>query len=95
VTTLDPARLTTEAETALYQQLQQVEQSAAAHIAQSDYDAALSAMAGLKAPIDAFFESVLVMDPDDSIRNNRLALLTRIRDLFARVADFRKIQTTS
>jgi glycyl-tRNA synthetase beta chain len=51
-------------------------------------------MAGLKAPIDAFFESVLVMDPDDSIRNNRLALLTQVRNLIARVADFRKIQTT-
>jgi len=92
--TLDSARFTAEAETALYQNLQQTEQSVAAHLAQSDYDAALSAMAGLKAPIDAFFESVLVMDPDDSIRNNRLALLTRIRDLFAGVADFRKIQTT-
>jgi glycyl-tRNA synthetase beta chain len=94
LTTLDSARFTAEAETALYQNLQQTEQSVAAHLAQSDYDAALSAMAGLKAPIDAFFESVLVMDPDDSIRNNRLALLTRIRDLFAGVADFRKIQTT-
>ena len=43
--------------------------------------------------IDSFFDSVLVMDKDDSVRRNRLALLTRIRGLFSRVADFSKIQT--
>jgi glycyl-tRNA synthetase beta chain len=59
----------------------------------SDYDGALEAMSSLKGSIDAFFESVLVMDKDDAIRRNRLALLTRIQDLFATVADFRKIQT--
>jgi glycyl-tRNA synthetase beta chain len=50
-------------------------------------------MARLKGFIDAFFDSVLVMDRDEAVRRNRLALLTRIHDLFTRVADFRKIQT--
>jgi glycyl-tRNA synthetase beta chain len=47
----------------------------------------------LQEPIDRFFDAVLVMDQDTNVRRNRLALLTRVRDLFARVADFRKIQT--
>ena len=41
----------------------------------------------------AFFDAVLVMDKDEAIRRNRLALLTRIHELFSRLADFRKIQT--
>ena len=45
---------------------------------------------GFKPMIDSFFDSVLVMDKDDSVRRNRLALLTRTRALFARVADFGK-----
>ncbi len=62
-------------------------------LARSDFAGALESMARLKPMIDSFFDSVLVMDKDDSVRRNRLALLTRTRDLFARVADFRKIQT--
>lgn len=62
-------------------------------VQRSDYDAALEAMARLKAPIDLFFDAVLVMDKDDAVRRNRLALLTHIHDLFSRVGDFRKIQT--
>mgnify|MGYP000849585869 FL=1 len=55
--------------------------------------AALESMSRLKGFIDAFFDSVLVMDKDEAVRRNRLALLTRIRNLFSGVADFRKIQT--
>jgi glycyl-tRNA synthetase beta chain len=62
-------------------------------LANGDYDGALEAMARLKGFIDSFFDSVLVMDKDDAVRRNRLALLTRIQDLFTKVADFKKIQT--
>jgi len=61
--------------------------------AKSDYAGALETMAQLKGVIDGFFDSVLVMDKDESVRRNRLALLTRIQALFSRIADFRKIQT--
>jgi glycyl-tRNA synthetase beta chain len=52
------------------------------------YSALLEIFAGLRQPIDAFFEAVLVMDPDSAIRDNRLRLLNRFTALFARFADF-------
>jgi len=52
------------------------------------YSAVLASFAGLRVPIDAFFEAVLVMDPDESIRDNRLRLLNRFVELFGRFADF-------
>ncbi len=48
-------------------------------------------LASLKKPIDEFFDRVLVMDPDENIKRNRLALLYRIKKLFNRFADFSKI----
>jgi glycyl-tRNA synthetase beta chain len=60
-------------------------------LAQSDFSGALESMAQLKPLIDAFFDSVLVMDKEDTVRRNRLALLTRTRGLFSGVADFGKI----
>ena len=50
-------------------------------------------MAGIRQPVDAFFETVLVMAKEEAIRNNRLALLAEISALFHRVADFAKIVT--
>jgi glycyl-tRNA synthetase beta chain len=82
-----------DAERSLHERLLQTQTVVTESIATSDYGAALSAMANLKGPIDSFFDAVLVMDQNPDIRRNRLALLTRIRDLFAQVADFRKIQT--
>ncbi len=41
----------------------------------------------MKQPVDAFFDGVMVMDKDAAIRNNRLALLSRIRELFLGAAD--------
>lgn len=85
--------LGSSAEQALFSALCDTETLVGRHLAKSDHSAALEAMAGLKGFVDAFFDSVLVMDKDEALRRNRLALLTRIRDLFARSADFRKIQT--
>jgi glycyl-tRNA synthetase beta chain len=90
---VDVSLMQHDTERSLYQALEDLEGQVATAVRRSDYDAALSAMANLKGPIDAFFESVLVMDPQENVRRNRLALLTRIRDLFAQVADFKKIQT--
>ncbi|MCX8164095.1 MAG: glycine--tRNA ligase subunit beta [Aquificaceae bacterium] len=50
-----------------------------------------SRLLALKEPIDLFFDHVLVMDPDEKIRRNRLAILLRIKRLFNRFADFSKI----
>ncbi len=51
------------------------------------YDHALAKLATLREPIDSFFESVMVMADDESLRNNRLALLTKLQKLFIKVAD--------
>ena len=56
-----------------------------------DFEAAMAALAGLRAPVDAFFDKVLVNAPDESIRANRLRLLNRIREATLAVADFSKV----
>jgi glycyl-tRNA synthetase beta chain len=90
---VDPALFQNAAEQALSTALLDAEDVAEASLRGSNYKAALEAMAQLKGPIDSFFDSVLVMDKDEAVRRNRLALLTRISRLFGRVADFRKMQT--
>ena len=45
----------------------------------------------MRPAVDAFFDQVMVMDPDQGLRTNRLALLTRLRDLFAGIADLSKL----
>ena len=90
---VQPDLLAGAAEQALFMNLSDTEGLVGRCLARGDHDGALEAMAGLKGFIDAFFDSVLVMDKDDAVRRNRLALLTRIHDLFTKVADFRKIQT--
>ena len=57
-----------------------------------DFTAAMSALASLRAPIDAFFETVIVNDPDPGVRARRLTLLARFRDAVHAVADFSKIE---
>jgi glycyl-tRNA synthetase beta chain len=49
------------------------------------------ALAGLRAPVDAFFDHVLVNDPDAARRENRLRLLIQVRDLMGKVADFSQV----
>ena len=58
---------------------------------EGDYLKALSSIKTLKKPVDNFFDSVLVMDEDKKLRDNRLALLSEIKDLFFQVSDFSKI----
>ena len=58
---------------------------------EGDYIKALTAIKTLKKPVDDFFDSVLVMEKDVKLRNNRLALLAQIKDLFFQVSDFSKI----
>jgi glycyl-tRNA synthetase beta chain len=55
------------------------------------YEGALEALVVLKAPIDAFFNGVMVMVDDETLRGNRLALLVRVRNLFRQYADFSKV----
>ncbi len=64
---------------------------AAIAVAAEDFSAAMSALARLRAPVDAFFDKVRVNDPDPAVRANRLRLLNRIREATLAVADFSKV----
>jgi glycyl-tRNA synthetase beta chain len=57
-----------------------------------DYATAMEAMAGLRAPIDAFFEAVQVNSDNQVVRRNRLNLLSRIRQTCGQVADLSKVE---
>jgi len=56
-----------------------------------DYDARLRSLAALRAPVDRFFDDVLVMAEDPKVRGNRLALLNETLSLFYRIADISKL----
>jgi glycyl-tRNA synthetase beta chain len=76
-----------QAEKDLWQAIQQLEQSNAAKLQARDYVGVLQALAGLRAPVDAFFESVMVNADDSGVRANRLALLRTIAAQFNAVGD--------
>jgi glycyl-tRNA synthetase beta chain len=79
-------------ELALQTALDAAEPKATAAIEAEDFEGAMAALASLRAPIDAFFEGVMVNDPDPEKRAFRLGLLTRFRDAVHRVADFSRIE---
>ncbi len=56
-----------------------------------DYTAALKALASLKAPVDAFFDKVMVMDKDPKVRDNRIGLLGTLHGTMNRIADLSKL----
>ena len=61
--------------------------------AKGEYVRALEEIAALRGPVDRFFEQVMVMDPDESIRNSRVILLMTILKGFSGIADFSEIVT--
>ena len=80
------------AEAALAAALDAAEPRAAAAVAAEKFEEAMAALATLRAPIDAFFDAVMVNDPDPAKRAARLALLARFRAAVHQVADFSKIE---
>jgi glycyl-tRNA synthetase beta chain len=80
------------AEKALIDALGAAEPKAEAGIASENFEAAMAALATLRAPIDRFFDEVTVNDPDQTKRTARLNLLARFRAAVHRVADFSKIE---
>src|SRR5690606_24347947 len=79
-------------ERALFAALDTAETAIAPAMATEDFAAAMTAMARLRAPIDAFFEAVQVNTDNAIVRRNRLNLLSRIRAICASVADLTKIE---
>ncbi len=88
---VDPARLVEPAERQLHAALAAVGPAADAAFAQGDYSASLQALAALKAPVDAFFDTVMVNADDAALRANRLGLLATLHAAMNRVADLSKL----
>jgi len=88
---VDAARLVEPAERALFDVMQQLSPDVETRLKAQDYTGALQRLAGLKQPVDAFFETVMVMADDPAIRENRLALLHDLKVLMNRVADIARL----
>ncbi|MFD0988419.1 glycine--tRNA ligase subunit beta [Methyloligella solikamskensis] len=88
----DPSLLEEEEEKVLEAKLTEAEQAAQAAVEAEDFEAAMTALAQLRAPVDAFFDNVTVNADDPSLRENRLKLLNRIRAATLTVADFSRIE---
>ena len=88
---VNPELLTEAAEQALYEQLVSLQAQVAAELKQGDYTTAIRQMATLRAAVDQFFDEVMVMSEDENIRQNRLALLNTIHQLFSQVADISRL----
>jgi glycyl-tRNA synthetase beta chain len=86
-----PERLVEEAEKKLFEAFTAVDAQVAAAEAEHRYRDALPGLASLRAPIDDFFDTVLVMTEDEAVRDNRLRLLGRIVDRIQGLADLARI----
>jgi glycyl-tRNA synthetase beta chain len=88
---VDAGLLTEAAETALAQALADVAPKADAAFAAGDYAASLQALAALRAPVDAFFDGVMVNADDPALKANRLGLLKTLHEAMNRVADLGRL----
>ena len=90
-TAINEALFQTDEEKALFAAFQTAGKTVTEFTSKRDFSGAAEALTALAAPIDAFFDAVMVMDPDENIRNNRLGLLKSIHLLTNQVADFSRI----
>jgi glycyl-tRNA synthetase beta chain len=88
----DPKLLTEPQEKALAKAIGEVTEDVRKALETEDFEGAMSALARLRAPVDAFFDKVTVNAPDARLRENRLKLLSQIRAATLEVADFSRIE---
>ncbi|WP_111498478.1 glycine--tRNA ligase subunit beta [Marinobacter bohaiensis] len=91
--TVDASLLQDDAEKALADAVDAQAEKVAPLFARGDYAAALASLADLRETVDRFFDEVMVMADDESVKRNRLALLNRLRNLFLQVADISLLPT--
>ncbi len=89
---VEPARFAQDEETALYDALAAAHDGIAARLSAEDFEGAMTVLAGLRRPVDAFFDRVTVNAEDPALRHNRLALLSSIVAAMNEVAEFSKIE---
>lgn len=85
---IDTELFSFEEEESLFKAVSDIKNSVSPLFVAGEYTEALSKLATLRDPVDAYFDSVMVMDDDPAIRGNRLAQLAAVKQLFDRVADF-------
>lgn len=83
--------LAADAEKRLHSALVELRPQVEPLLERRSYSEAMQRLASLRTPVDAFFDSVMVMDPDANLRANRLALLQELRGLFLRTADLSRL----
>ena len=83
--------LSEDAEKKLYATLSSLSKTVEPMFDAGDYETALSQLSSLRDPVDAFFDSVMVMADDEAIKNNRIALLNTMNQLFLRAADLSRL----
>ena len=89
---VDTAKLTDPEEKALHASVVAMQQKVQPLLQNTQYTEALTQLADLKDPIDTFFDHVMVMTDDVSLRDNRLCLLNDVHRLFMQIADLSKLQ---
>jgi len=80
------------AEQRLVRDMNRLHETVRPQLQERNYTRALQALAELRDPVDAFFDQVMVLIEDDSLRHNRLAILNRISGLFLSIADISRLQ---
>ncbi|WP_038175814.1 glycine--tRNA ligase subunit beta [Vibrio pacinii] len=89
---IDLALLQEDAEKILAENVEVMTEALEPAFATGNYQQALSKLAELREPVDAFFDNVMVMADDEALKNNRLTLLNNLRNLFLQIADISLLQ---
>ncbi|MDH5600821.1 MAG: glycine--tRNA ligase subunit beta, partial [Gammaproteobacteria bacterium] len=90
---IDEKLLQENAEKELNNQLTQLDSTVQELIDNTKYQQALTELSSLRASVDRFFDDVMVMVDDEKLKNNRLALLNKLHNLFMQIADISKLQS--
>ena len=88
---VDESLLNEAQEKTLYEAITAQQKIVEPLFANGDYSAALSSLAVLREDVDNFFDNIMVMDDNEALKNNRLALLSQLRNLFLDVADLSRL----
>jgi len=88
---VDEGLFAEDAEKKLYAALSDLSQAVEPMFDLGDYESALSKLSSLRAPVDEFFDTVMVMADDEAVKSNRIALLNTMNQLFLRAADLSRL----
>lgn len=88
---VDTALFYSDSEHSLYAASNRLSERVRNFIAKCDYDSALKEIASLRPEVDSFFDDVMVMVDDEAVKNNRIALLSKVASIFENIADFSNI----